>query len=125
MGYTTEFSGSFKLDRTPSKEILNTIDRWSGCSEDQPIGGYCQWQLTGDDKNTLEWDRNEKFYNYKEWLAEIIKLLSTEGIVLNGQVFWSGEERADIGEITVVMNTIKIREGIYFRVRDIATQGVD
>ena len=34
-------------------------------------GLWCQWII--NDKGELEWDGNEKFYNYEEWLIYLIK----------------------------------------------------
>jgi len=92
----------------------------SGQTEDKTIINYnsppstqpslwLQWIPT-EDKQHIEWDGGEKFYNYVEWLEYIIeKILKPRGYVLNGKVEWEGED-GDNGVILVVDNKIKIRE---------------
>jgi hypothetical protein len=74
-------------------------------------GLWCQWIPT-DDLRGIQWDENEKFYDYVEWLQYIVKnFLIPWGYTLNGEVEWSGEEREDIGKIVVVNNDITVKEG--------------
>lgn len=92
----------------------------SGQTEDKTIIDYnsppstqpslwLQWIPT-EDRQHIEWDGGEKFYNYVEWLKYIIeKILKPKGYVLNGKVEWEGED-GDNGVILVVDNKIKIRE---------------
>lgn len=69
-------------------------------------GLWCQWCPT-DDREGIEWDGNEKFYAYLEWLNYIIKnFLAPKGYVLNGEVSWEGEERTDTGVIRVLNNKV-------------------
>ena len=72
-------------------------------------GLWCQWIINGD---CLEWDGNEKFYNYIEWLDYLIKhFFEPLGYVLNGDVEWQGEDDEDFGLIHVVDNVVHIQEG--------------
>ena len=71
---------------------------------------WLQWIPTEDGWG-LEWDGNEKFYNYVEWLEYLIeKILEPRGYILNGEVEWYGEEREDAGKIIVKDNIITIQE---------------
>ena len=73
-------------------------------------GLWCQWELQ-EDNQTIQWDGNEKFYDYVEWLEYIIKkILAPKGYILNGKVYWSGEEVRDHGTITVQDNKITVRD---------------
>jgi hypothetical protein len=66
---------------------------------DQP-GLWCQWVVSEADK--IEWDGSEKFYHYSEWLAYIVDhFLAPWGYGLSGTVEWQGEDRQDVGIITV------------------------
>lgn len=65
-----------------------------------------------------EWDQNEKFYEYEEWLNIILeKVLRPNGFDLVGQVAYRGEAFEDIGvliaepkkKIKNVMKTIEER----------------
>lgn len=73
-------------------------------------GLWCQWVLNGDGTE-LEWDGNEKFYNYVEWLEYMIKhFFKPWGITLDGQIFWVGEDSSDQGIIKVKNNKVKVFE---------------
>lgn len=118
MGYTTDLFGQFDLDRELTreleKELLEFADtRHGGNTEHDPEypGFWCQWIPTNDAKG-IEWDGNEKFYNYVEWLQVIIdKFLIPNGYVLNGEVQWEGEESGDLGNIVVKDNIITVQQG--------------
>lgn len=72
-------------------------------------GLYCQWVTGG---HTLEWDGNEKFYSYIEWLHYLINhFFSKWGVLLNGEIEWEGEESSDLGKIVVVDNVISTKPG--------------
>ena len=91
--------GSFGQDHE-----TNVVD-YNGAPSTQP-GLWCQWTPTSD-RMGIEWDGGEKFYYYTEWLVYLInKVLAPNGYVLNGVVEWEGEERSDVGEITVIDNRV-------------------
>lgn len=82
----------------------NVVD-YNEAPSTQP-GLWCQWTPT-EDRMGIEWDGGEKFYYYTEWLVYLInKILAPNGYVLNGVVEWDGEDRRDIGTITVVDNKV-------------------
>ena len=86
----------------------NVID-YNGAPSTQP-GLWCQWTPTQDGMG-IEWDGNEKFYNYTEWLVYLItKILEPNGYVLNGVVQWQGENIGDVGEIFVEDNKVFTQE---------------
>lgn len=67
---------------------------------------WLQWIPTENGKY-LEWDGEEKFYNYIEWLEYIIeKILTPNGYKLNGEVEYYGEEADDKGTIAIIDNNI-------------------
>jgi len=113
MGYTTDFSGQFKLNKQIDFNLLKKFEKLNegeDIGEDGQIDGFCQWMPT-DDGMAIEWDGEEKFYEYVEWLQWIIdKLLKPNGYVLNGEVEWSGEEPSDLGKIIVKDNTVEVKE---------------
>ena len=118
MGYTTDLNGQFEFNKTLDIETFNFLKDFAKQRHDEyedgdnlGIGAWCQWIPTEDGK-FLEWDGNEKFYNYIEWLQYIIgKILIPKGFVINGEVTWSGEEDDDLGKIIVKNNKIKIQKG--------------
>lgn len=73
-------------------------------SSTQP-GLWCQWII--NDNNELEWDGNEKFYDYIEWLEYLIKnFFEPWDIKLNGVIKWQGEDYNDRGVIIVKDNKV-------------------
>lgn len=80
---------------------------------------WLQWIPT-EDRLHLEWDGNEKFYEYIEWLEYLIKnIIAPRGYILNGEVEWEGEERGDTGRIEVVDNIIKVDNIARYSVSDL------
>ena len=70
-------------------------------------GLWCQWIVSEDEANVIEWDGGEKFYYYVEWLEYIIEnFLKPWGYVLNGDVEYRGEEWGDTGIISVKDNVV-------------------
>lgn len=73
-------------------------------------GLWCQW-VPADGGTSIEWDGNEKFYNYIEWIKYINeKFLKPWGIVLEGTVSWSGENSGDVGVIVAKDGKIRYKE---------------
>ncbi len=69
-------------------------------------GLWCKWVPTEDGEG-IEWDNNEKFYDYIEWLEYIIEnFLKPWGLTLSGTVTWEGESNSDIGKIVVTDNKV-------------------
>lgn len=147
MGYTTDFSGRFQLDKPLQPKIKQFLQKLGetrrmkrnveeafgiegeffvfgtgdyGQGQDDNIVEFnqepttqpslwCQW-IPNEDGTAIEWDGNEKFYGYNDWLFYIInKILIPNGYTLNGVVTWQGEETGDVGKIVVVDNVITIR----------------
>lgn len=78
--------------------------------ETQP-GLWCQWTPT-EDRQGIEWDGGEKFYNYVEWMEYLIEaVLKPRGYVVNGQVEWYGEDPDDRGRIDVGNNVVTTKQG--------------
>lgn len=118
MGYQTDLFGTLKTDKQMSPEQIKQLKefadtRHGGNTEHYPDvpGFWCQWVPT-DDGMGLEWDGNEKFYNYVEWLEHLIKKFFIPwGIKLNGEIEWEGEESGDLGKIIVTDNIVEVKEG--------------
>jgi hypothetical protein len=116
MGYHTEFDGHFDVTPPMSESLVSKInefnnERHGGNIKPYPgfPGFWCQWMAS--DETTIEWDGGEKFYEYLAWLDIIIdRFLKPEGHVLNGQVYWKGEEFHDLGVITVRDNEVVANE---------------
>jgi len=75
-------------------------------------GLWCQWVIDSDGY-ALQWDGNEKFYNYIEWLKYLINhFFEPWGVKLNGVIEWEGEDSNDKGKIIVNDNVVKIKKAI-------------
>lgn len=93
---------------------------WSGQDHDESIinynyppctqpGLWCQWII--NENGEVEWDGNEKFYNYVEWLHYLIdNFFAAEGYILNGEIEYLGEDPSDHGLIVVKNNCVKVEE---------------
>ena len=111
MGYTTKFKGAFNLSPALTMAQYSAL---CALHDDQvplsgggvaPPSGYCQWEPSKDGKK-LSWDQGEKFYDYVEWLVHICAWLRAEGVKVNGEVSWRGEDRKDVGVLEVVDNVV-------------------
>lgn len=68
---------------------------------DQP-GLWCQWVPT-EDGTGIEWDGNEKFYQYTQWLNYlIVNFLAPWGLTISGKVRYQGEDHDDRGAIEII-----------------------
>lgn len=124
MGYTTDFDGLFRFNKPLAPELFNELvqfnktrhckgnkgsDSWSA-AEGMP-GLYCQW-VPNPGNTGLIWDGGKKFYDYIPWLKWLIdNKFKPHDIVLNGKMFWHGEDRDDIGTIEVQDNEIFVTKG--------------
>ncbi len=72
---------------------------------------WCHWTPT-EDKEGLEWDGGEKFYNYVEWMEYLIEsILKPRWYVANGEITWAGEDPDDRGRILVKQNVVIAQQG--------------
>lgn len=112
MGYTTRFQGTFKV--TPAitqADLLEYENNWALSVGDNTPNSYNQWELTN--ASELEWDGEEKFYEYIPWLLYLVDFFfEPRGYKLNGDVVWSGEAPADVGVIRAVDNRVFAHAGV-------------
>ena len=74
------------------------------CPPKTQPGLWLQWIIVenDDDLYTLQWDENEKFYYYIEWLEYLIeKIFKPNNVSIFGSVDYRGEEWDDNGTITI------------------------
>ncbi len=119
MGYTTDFSGQFDLDKPLTIEHKKILEDFADARhehEEQIADGlpsyWCQWVPTNDGTHIV-WDYGEKFYYYEVWIGILIKrFLIPWGYTLNGLVEWDGEESDDMGRIEIKDNKITIYDAV-------------
>lgn len=67
---------------------------------------WLKW-IVEDDRQTIVWNEEEKFYSYIEWMQYLIdKILQPKGYLVNGMVEWNGEHCGDRGRIEIKDNKI-------------------
>jgi len=108
MGYNTDFDGAFTV--TPALKVRHRLQLAKFAEESWGRhGSSCQWVPT-DDGTALQWDGNEKFYDYVEWIDRLIsRFLRPWGYEVNGEVRWRGEDFDDMGTIVVTKNKVETR----------------
>lgn len=113
MGYTTDFRGLFELNRLaddPLVVALHDLYKAKPRKHGANPEGYCQWILSKD-RMGIEWDKQEKFYDYVVWLKYIIdEHLAPNGYKLTGSVLWRGEDIEDVGVISVLESEITVKK---------------
>ncbi len=101
MGYTTRFTGQFKIEPPLTVPHFNELKAIADGKCDEGPGGHCQWTPT-DDGEGLRWDCGEKFYDYDKWLQFLIdSRLRPWGHTVTGAVRWQGEAWKDVGVLSV------------------------
>lgn len=119
MGYTTNFEGKLKINKTLSlpdyRWLVNfSEERHEGeeATKQKMPGIWCDWVPT-EDGEYLQWNESEKFYNYVEWLQWlVVNFFQPKGYTLNGQIEWEGEDNEDIGTIIVKDNMVSTQEKV-------------
>lgn len=70
-------------------------------------GLWCQWELQ-EDNQTIEWDGQERFYNYVEWIQYLIdKVLAPNHYTVERLVVYRGEDFEDFGSIHISNNQVQ------------------
>lgn len=112
MGYNTDFIGSFKLNKKLDNKMsaflfeFNEIRHNGNSKYKGTPGDWCQWAPSSDNL-AIEWNEEEKFYNYIEWIEYlVVNFLNPKGYVLNGEVEWHGEDFDDRGKISIINNAV-------------------
>lgn len=112
LGYTGDYGveGEFFCDATDDTKddpTHDSITHFNYPPGDQP-SLWLQW-VVSEDRTTLSWDEQEKFYDYIEWLHYLIeKILAPKNYQLDGAVRFRGDDFDDVGTITITTNNISI-----------------
>ncbi len=107
-GIDGEFYHEDNLDYGQNKD--DSILEYNNPPSTQP-GLWLQWIIVDnqDETYSLEWDGNEKFYYYTEWLKYLIeKIFNPNNVQLSGSVDFRGEEWDDNGTISINNNKVEI-----------------
>lgn len=104
MGYTTRFTGTFKIEPPLTVPHFNELRKLADLGEVKEAGApdtWLDWTPT-DDGSGLHWGGGEKFYDYAEWLQWLIdSRLTPWGHTVTGAVRWQGESWKDLGVLSV------------------------
>ncbi len=107
--YGTQGEFYFNKDSTNSgqEQDFSILD-YNNPPETQP-GLWLHWEIPEHDKDSLEWDQGEKFYNYTAWLEYLIKaIFIPNNVEITGSVEYRGEEWSDKGTINIENNTVTL-----------------
>ncbi|MFD6858071.1 hypothetical protein ACFWCF_12135 [Rhodococcus sp. NPDC060090] len=117
MAYTTAFDGRFEITPPLNRQEIDFLTRFAGSASGPHNAGrdglptrgrplsWCQWVPTGDG-SALEWDGDQVFYRYTEWLEYLIAaLLAPRGHVMSG-IVEVRTSAGDFGRITVRDNEV-------------------
>lgn len=110
MGYTTEFFGAIDLSHpltlSQARELLEVATEGADATLKKfGIHEYLQW-VPSEDLQSIVWDQNEKFYEYKPLLQKVCDWLKEQGIQANGSIQWRGEVKDDTGVLEVENNIV-------------------
>jgi hypothetical protein len=99
--------GEFFVDEDDYSPQDDTIIDFNRPPKTQP-SLWCDWRPS-EDRKSIEWDGQEKFYEYESWIAYILEnFLIPKGYTLTGTVEFQGENIADHGWLTCNNNRIWI-----------------
>ena len=110
MGYNTEFDGEFALSRRLDEKTCNALEELADSRHDdeEMPSIWCQW-VVGENRRTIRWDGDEKFYGYIDWIRYINNhFLLPKKIKLNGTVAFQGESPKDGGRIVATNGKIEV-----------------
>jgi len=94
--------GEFFVDTNAGNTAANDLTKYP---RTQP-SLWCHWKPV-EDKLHIEWDGEQNFDKYVEWIEYIIsKVLAPRGYLLNGIVFFRGENWDDDGKIEIHDNNV-------------------
>jgi len=116
MGYNTDFIGNFELSKVPGVKVIRLMEDLTETRHDDRVmpSLWCQWVLrVRGDVYYITYSGDEKFYEYIAWIKYIIdNIMVPDGIKLNGEMIWQGEDITDRGCIEIcdnVVNTYQLR----------------
>ena len=128
MGFSTIYLRSFRFDRALDPEYVQILIDFSETEHEDESGNpggngkpptfYCQWVPT-EDRQGLEWDKNEKFYYGKEWLIYLIdRFIKPWGYTLNGECPWYIDDHEEAGILKVSDNVVSEESRDYVAIKD-------
>lgn len=110
MGYSTYFTGGFKLSKKlTDKRIvaLATLCDYTAEMPNDAPDSECPWRVCSNGRG-LEDAAEEKMYNWDTWLEYLIEnYFKPWGVQLEGKVTWQGEDTGDSGVIFAKGHQVK------------------
>ncbi len=105
-GFAGQGDFGFGPDATNTKEDAGIIN-YNSAPDTQP-GLWCQWGPS-EDRQHIEWDGSEKFYEYTAWLNYLIEnFLKPWGYKISGEVTFQGELSSDNGRLVIVAGVCQV-----------------
>ena len=103
MGYLTYFEGFFEADRPFSKKRQEQLQNYQDGTIELPKNAPDEWNpwTVKDGTKLIGVEERSKVYDYVAWLNYIIGICDRRGYILNGTVFWFGEDEDDRGKLVI------------------------
>jgi len=108
MGYDTYFMGDdIKLSRPLTNEEVLELSQFIIKTNKETDFGFCVWDI--DTSNLYLYPTGTRAHQWDEWLKRLVDyFFKPKGVILNGYMYWEGDERSDIGEVSVDNNVVSI-----------------
>ena len=113
MGYTTEFCGNIYFNIDLTDDVVQLLHEHIARLEVKRLC-YCPWSITlSNDQYVLKCE-DGKSLNYIDWLDILIDEFSNL-YILNGEVYWRGEDYTDNGKLVVRNNKLIVYNTKYVK----------
>lgn len=93
--YEVYYYGRLELNREPSDKVRRFFEN------------SAEWKLR-DEKEIFHTNPSRKDIPDSELREIIANILEPEGLILNGTIYWEGDERSDMGKIVVRENVVTV-----------------
>jgi hypothetical protein len=98
MGYNLSIYGTLELSGKPSKEAIEVLDQWRDAKSPIKELSYPLNFQFDDDGNLEALDDSDRNYDFDMMLVAFVEtFLLPEGITVEGEIQWDGEESGDQG----------------------------
>ena len=113
MGFSTIYLAPFNLSRKLNDDEYATLKAFSESEHPDIVkhSKYCQW-IPSEDRCHIELDKNEKFYNGKDWIVFLIDHFFKQwDIILYGESPWYIDDFEEAGILKIENNIVSEHHG--------------
>lgn len=115
MGYTTQFSGTFKIEPPLSPAQVTEVNEFCEERHERPTSNYpsiwCDYEVSPDGTQ-IGWNGSEKSYEMAEWLLYLIeRFFRPWKRKLDGKMRARGEDFDDVWTLFCEANVVTRKDG--------------